>query len=264
MPIVLSDASYSYPDGSLAVDGVSLRINDGERVAIVGQNGAGKTTTVKMMNGLLKPSTGTVVVDGESTTEHTTATIARTVGYVFQNPDDQIFGSDVQGELEYMPKYLKWDAAKSAERVKRAAKMAGIGRYLKVNPNDLPFAIKKFVAISSILVGECKYVILDEPTAGLDSQGLKLLNRLMDQLQSQGVAVITITHDMRFVVDSFTRVVAMANRKIIADGTCAEVFADDAVLTAAKLKRPEVAQLARELGLSDSALHLDDVVALVP
>lgn len=264
MPIVLTNASFSYPDGSLAVDSVSLRINDGERVAIVGQNGAGKTTTVKMMNGLLKPSSGSVEVDGIDTTARTTAETARMVGYVFQNPDDQIFGSDVQSELEYMPKYLNWDPEKAAQRVKRAAKMAGIGRFLKINPNDLPFAIKKFVAISSILVGECKYVVLDEPTAGLDGRGLKLLNRMIDQLQDEGVSVITITHDMRFVVDSFTRVVAMANRKIIADGPCEEVFGDDEILKAAKLKRPEVSQLARELGLSGSALHLDEIVALIP
>lgn len=264
MPIVLSNASYSYPDGSLAVDSVSLRINDGERVAIVGQNGAGKTTTVKMMNGLLKPSTGTVTVNGVSTKERTTASTARTVGYVFQNPDDQIFGSDVRNELEYMPKYLKWDAETTTQRVKKATKMAGIGRFLRVNPNDLPFAIKKFVAISSILVGDCRFVILDEPTAGLDSRGLLLLNRMIDQLQADGVAVITITHDMRFVIDSFTRVVAMANRKIIADGTCEEVFGNDDVLKQARLKRPEVAQLARELGISDSTLRLDDVVALIP
>lgn len=263
MPIVLSDASFSYPDGSLAVDSVTLRINDGERVAIVGQNGAGKTTTVKMMNGLLKPSSGSVTVDGVATTERTTAATARTVGYVFQNPDDQIFGSDVQGELEYMPRYLKWDAEKTAQRVERAAKMTGIRRFLKVNPNDLPFAIKKFVAISSILVGDCKFVILDEPTAGLDDRGLKLLNRMMDQLEAEGVSVVAITHDMRFVVDSFTRVVAMANRKVIADGSCEDVFSNDDVLTRAKLKRPEVPQLARELGLSTTALHLDDVVALI-
>ncbi|MDQ0276479.1 energy-coupling factor transport system ATP-binding protein [Arthrobacter silviterrae] len=263
MPIVLSDASFSYPDGSLAVDSVTLRINDGERIAIVGQNGAGKTTTVKMMNGLLKPSSGSVTVDGLATTDQTTATTARTVGYVFQNPDDQIFGSDVQGELEYMPKYLKWDAEVTEQRVGRAAKMTGIRRFLKVNPNDLPFAIKKFVAIGAILVGDCKYVILDEPTAGLDDRGLKLLNRMMDQLEAEGVAVIAITHDMRFVVDSFTRVVAMANRKIIADGSCEEVFGNDDVLSRAKLKRPEVPQLARELGLSTTALHLNAVVALI-
>lgn len=263
MPIELTNASFTYPDGSSAVESVSLIINAGERVAIVGQNGAGKTTTVKMMNGLLKPTRGTVVVDGVATNACTTATTAKTVGYVFQNPDDQIFGSTVLGELEYMPRYHKWNEEKRNARVARSAELAGIGQYFDVNPNDLPFAIKKFVAIGAILVGECRYVILDEPTAGLDSRGLALLNRMIDQLEADGISVITITHDMRFVADSFARVIVMAHRTIIADATAADVFADDAILAEAKIKRPEVAQLARELGLSRTALHLRDVLPLI-
>src|SRR5699024_2142859 len=163
MSIRLNSTSFTYPNATMAVDDVSLTIGDGERVAIVGQNGAGKTTAVKMMNGLLKPTSGTVEVDGRQTVDRTTAQIANTVGYVFQNPDDQIFASDVQGELEYMPKYYRWPAEKRLERVKRAAMMTGIGNFMEQNPNDLPFAIKKFVAIGAILVGECRYVILDEP-----------------------------------------------------------------------------------------------------
>lgn len=264
MPIELCDAAFTYPDGSRAVHSVNLRIDDGERVAIVGQNGAGKTTTVKMMNGLLKPSGGEVLVDGVSTVGRTTATIARSVGYVFQNPDDQIFSSDVKTELEYMPKYYKWDAKKRAARVDRAAELAGIEQYLDVNPNDLPFAVRKFVAIGAVLVGECQYVILDEPTAGLDQPGLALLNRMIDQLESEGLSVVTITHDMRFVVESFSRVVAMAEGLVVADGSCRDVFADDALLAKARIKRLEVAQLARDLGLSSTALTSADVVPLIP
>ncbi len=264
MPIELHDVAFTYPDGSPAVTRVNLRIADGERVAIVGQNGAGKTTTVKLMNGLLKPTSGDVVIDGVSTAGRTTATVARTVGYVFQNPDDQIFSSDVRTEIEFMPRYYKWDAAKRDERVERAIDLAGIAPYLDANPKDLPSAIRKFVAIGAVLVGECRYVILDEPTAGLDLRGLELLNSMIDRLQADGIAVVTITHDMRFVVDSFERVVAMANGTVVADGSCAEVFADDDVLRRARIKRLEVAQLARDLGLSSTALTIGDVVSLVP
>ncbi|MDO5661395.1 MAG: ABC transporter ATP-binding protein [Brachybacterium sp.] len=260
MPIVCEQARFTYPDGTLAVDGVDITIPDGERVAIVGQNGAGKTTTVKLMNGLLKPTSGRVLVDGEDIADKTTATVARTVGYVFQNPDDQLFGADVQGELEYMPRYFRWDEARRTERVRRAAQMAGIGRFMALNPGDLPFAIKKFVAIGSILVGECRYLILDEPTAGLDGRGLRLLDRLLDQLQAEGVGVITISHDMRFVADSFDRVIAMAQRKVIADGDVHDVFGDDDVLQQARLKRPQTAQLARDLGLGNDALRFDEVL----
>lgn len=264
MPIVLDNVAFRYADGTVAAESVSLTVDDGERVAIVGQNGAGKTTTVKLMNGLLKPTSGTVTIDGEPTSERTTATIARTVGYVFQNPDDQIFTSSVQTELEYVPKYRRWDEGRRDERVARAAALCGLEPHLEANPNDLPIAIRKFVAIAAVLVGDCRYVILDEPTAGLDVPGLRMLNGLIDQLRSEGIAVVTITHDMRFVTESFDRVVAMANGTVVADGACEQVFADDDVLARARLRRPEVAQLVRDLGIATSALRLDDIVLAIP
>jgi len=262
--IELHDVGFTYPDGSRAVSGVSLRVEDGERVAIVGQNGAGKTTTVKLMNGLLKPTEGEVIVDGESTAKRTTAQVARTVGYVFQNPDDQLFAADVRAEIEYLPRYLHWDDAKRETRVARAVELTGIAPHLDINPKDLPAAIRKFVAIAAVLVSECRYVILDEPTAGLDQRGFALLGTLLDRLQGEGIAVVTITHDMRFVVDTFSRVVAMAAGNVIADGPLPAVFCDDHVLNRSRIRRLEVAQVARDLRLGDQAVSIDDVVALIP
>ncbi len=264
MAIAFSHVSFAYPNGSLAVEDVSFTVAEGERLAIVGQNGAGKTTTVKLMNGLLKPTSGTVLVDGVATRDRSTAAIAETVGYVFQNPDDQIFASTVRAELEYMPRYRKWDDAKREDRVERAARLAGIERYFDGNPNDLPLVIRKFVAIAAILVGECRYLVLDEPTAGLDRPGQRRLNGLIDQLGSEGIAVVTITHDMRFVAQTFERVIAMAQCRIIADGSVASLFANDDLLAKARIRRPELAQLARDLGLSGTAYRLDEVAALIP
>ncbi|WP_119273722.1 energy-coupling factor ABC transporter ATP-binding protein [Taklimakanibacter deserti] len=264
MPITFSHVSFAYPNGSLAVDDVSFTVNAGERLAIVGQNGAGKTTTVKLMNGLLKPTSGTVMVDGVATADRSTASIAETVGYVFQNPDDQIFASTVRAEMEYMPRYRKWDDAKRDERVARAARLAGIEAFFDGNPNDLPLVIRKFVAIAAILVGECKYIVLDEPTAGLDRPGQRRLIGMIDQLEAEGISVVTITHDMRFVAQAFTRVIAMANCRIVADGTCSSLFSSDGLLRQASIRRPELAQLAKDLGLSDTAYGLNDVAALIP
>lgn len=219
---------------------------------------------VKLMNGLLKPVSGSVKVDGESTEKRTTATIAQSVGYVFQNPDDQIFTSSVQTELDYVPKRRHWDDARRRERVARAVSLCGLEAHLATNPNDLPTAIRKFVAIAAVMVGDCRYIILDEPTAGLDVPGLRLLNGLIDQLQAEGVGVVTISHDMRFVTQSFDRVVAMANGTVLADGTCEHVFADDDVLTRACIRRPEVPQLMRDLGIATTALRLDDIVNAIP
>lgn len=263
MPIELDDVSFAYKDGSLAVENVSMRIEDGERVAIVGQNGAGKTTTVKMMNGLLKPTIGVVRVNGEPTAKRSTASVARDVGYVFQNPDDQIFAATVLGELEYMPRYLKWDETRTRARTERAARLVAIEDVLDVNPSDLPFAIRKFVAIGAILVSECRFIILDEPTAGLDQHGIAILNDLLTTLESEGVGIVTITHDMRFVVEQFDRVIVMANRRVVADGPTEEVFADSEVLAAARLRRPDAAQIAHDLGLGPHALRIADIVDAV-
>lgn len=264
MPIELNDVGFTYPDGSRAIEGVNLRVEDGERVAIVGQNGAGKTTTVKLMNRLLKPTEGDVLVDGVSTAKRTTAQVARDVGYVFQNPDDQLFAADVRSEIEYLPRYLRWPDDKREERCARAIELTDIGDHLDTNPKDLPSTIRKFVAIAAILVSECRYVILDEPTAGLDSKGLALLNTMLDRLRDEGIAVVTITHDMRFVINTFDRVVAMANGAVIADDDCGGIFLDDDILRRARIRRPDAAQLARDLGLSQRALTVDDVVQLVP
>ncbi|MHA3023914.1 energy-coupling factor ABC transporter ATP-binding protein [Mycobacterium sp. BMJ-28] len=264
MPIELNEVSFAYPDGSLAIESVSLRVGDGERLAIVGQNGAGKTTTAKMMNGLLKPTSGVVRVNGQETAGRSTAAIAKDVGYVFQNPDDQIFSSTVKDELEYMPHYFKWDDDRTGQRVHRAADMAGVAEFLDENPNDLPFAVKKFVAMAAILVADLRFIVLDEPTAGLDHRGIALLNGVIDQLRGEGVGVVTITHDMRFVVESFDRVVVMANRRVVADGPCRDVFSDSSLLQTARLRRPEATQLANDLNLGREALRLVDIVARIP
>ena len=259
MSIELINASFSYPGGFLANENLNLVIEPGERVAIVGQNGAGKTTAVKMMNGLHKPTAGDVLVDGKNTKEYTTAQIARTVGYVFQNPDDQIFNQSVRAEIEYMPRYFKRSAAETRRRVERAVALAGLEDYMGKNPFDIPYPIRKFVTIAAVLATEPKYVIFDEPTAGQDRRGTQILETMMDELQKEGIAVVTITHDMEFVARNFDRVVAMAHRNILADGTAAELFGNDQVVNEARIRRPQLAQLALDLGLQ-GILNGDELV----
>ena len=198
MAIELKNVSFSYPNGFEAVHEVNLRIDEGEKVAIVGQNGAGKTTTVKLMNGLNLPTSGDVIVDGINTKDKTCAFMSKYVGYVFQNPDDQIFNSTVRKELEYMPRYTKMDEKETQRRVKRAVELTGIEKYIDANPFDIPYPIRKFVTIASIIISDPKYFIFDEPTAGQDLHGMRQLGYLIDELQKEGKAVITITHDMEF------------------------------------------------------------------
>jgi energy-coupling factor transport system ATP-binding protein len=260
MAIEIKDASFEYPNGFVAIENISITIEDGERVAIVGQNGAGKTTAVKMMNGLNKPSKGNVIIDGVNTKDKTTAFIAKTVGYVFQNPDDQIFNQSVKAEVEYMPRYFKLSEKEIEQRVSYAVELTGIAQYMSINPYDLPYPVRKFVAIAAVIVSKPRYIILDEPTAGQDKHGLEILSRMIDRLQADGVTLITITHDMEFAVNNFNRIVAMAHKNIIADGSAKEVFWNEQVVTEARIKKPLIGELAKQLSLDGNILFCDELV----
>ncbi|MFC9597832.1 energy-coupling factor ABC transporter ATP-binding protein [Peribacillus butanolivorans] len=261
--IELKDVTFAYPNGYIANENLHLTIESGERVAIVGQNGAGKTTAVKLMNGLNKPTKGDVLVNGINTKENTTARISAQVGYVFQNPDDQIFNSNVKKEIEYMLHYLKLDKKEIDRRVNRAVELTGIRDYLEMNPYDVPYSTRKFISVAAILAIETPYIILDEPTAGQDLNGIKTLTTLMDVLRDEGKSVITITHDMEFVADNFSRVVAMANKRIIADGTAREIFWNQEVVKQAKIKKTQIAELANELGVGSDVLFRNELVELL-
>jgi len=260
MAIEITNASYAYPNGYVAVEDISITIHEAERVAIVGQNGAGKTTAVKMMNGLNKPCKGDVVIDGVNTKDRTTASIARVVGYVFQNPDDQIFNNSVRAEIEYMPRYFKLPEKEIKKRLDHAVELSGVGDFLDINPYDLPYPIRKFVAIAAVIASEPKYIILDEPTAGQDKHGMEILANMINTLQEEGIAVLTITHDMEFAVNNFHRIVAMAHKNIIADGTAQEIFWNEAVVEDSRIKKPQIGELAKLLKLNGNILFCDELV----
>ncbi len=248
--IELEDVSFSYPGGFQAVDHVSMGFNAGEAVAIVGQNGAGKTTTVKLMNNLFQPTEGTVFVQGKDTRDFSTAQIARKVGYVFQNPDDQLFQSSVEKEVVYSPKMNKVPEEESKRWIDLAVELCDLEDKMELNPYDLPLSIRKFVTIACVIAMNPDVLILDEPTAGQDLHGLNLLARIIEVLQKRGKTIITITHDMDFVLEHFRRVIVMADKRKIADGDARDIFWDMEIMKKASLKQPPVCSLARELGLT--------------
>ena len=260
MAIEFKEVSFKYPNGYLANEKLNLTIHEGEKVAIVGQNSAGKTTAVKLMNGLHKPSEGTVLIDGVDTKTKTTAQIAKAVGYVFQNPDDQIFNPDVYSEVAYMLKKLKLPEKDLKGRVKWALELTDTKKYRKKNPLDIPYPIRKFVTIAAVLATDPKYIILDEPTAGQDTHGIKILEKIMDEMTERGTAVITITHDMGFVVNNFQRVIAMAHKNIIADGTPQDIFWNEKVLREARICRPQIGEISAGLQLEKQTLYMNEIV----
>lgn len=258
--LVIKDVSFTYPGNFLAVDGINMEIKAGENVAIVGQNGAGKSTTVKMMNGLLKPTKGDVIVGDMNTKDYTTAQVSKYVGYVFQNPDDQIFHATVEEEVRFGPKYMKLDKEEEDRRVEFAMKLTGMDEFKDENPMNLPLSMRKFVTIAAVVAMDTDILIFDEPTAGQDIEGNKRLSEILKILHEMGKTVITISHDMEFVVENFERVIVMATKKIVREGTPAEIFWDLETLKHAMLHQPYVSRVCRELGIESNVIHMDEAV----
>ena len=258
--LILKNVSFSYPGGFLAVDDINMEIKAGENVAIVGQNGAGKTTTVKMMNGLLRPTKGDVLIGNMNTKDYTTAQVSRVVGYVFQNPDDRIFHSTVESEVRFGPKMMKLEPEEENSRVEEALKITGMDKYKEENPYNLPLSTRKFVTIAAVIAMNTDVLIFDEPTAGQDMEGNKRLADILRILHKQGKTVITISHDMEFVSMNFDKVIVMAKKKIVRTGTPREIFWDMDALDKAMLKQPYVSRVCRALGIEGGVICIEDAI----
>ncbi|MDR2619884.1 MAG: ATP-binding cassette domain-containing protein [Propionibacteriaceae bacterium] len=264
-PLVeIDNVSFTYPGGVEAVHEVSLALSAGESVAIIGQNGAGKTTLAKLVNGLLRPSSGEVRIAGHATTEWTAAETARRVGYVFQNPDDQIFNKTVLDEVEYALRRLGLPEVERKRRVDAALELTGLSDRRSANPYDLPLSVRKFVTIASVIALDTAVLLFDEPTAGQDLAGLNRLIAILRELSRRGKAVVTITHDMEFVSQHFARTIVMADRQVLADTPTERTFYLDAVIAKAMVNQPAFVQLTRHFCASDIGLSMDklaDVIA---
>jgi len=255
--LTLKNVSFAYPGGFKAIDDVSLLVKGGSNIAIIGQNGAGKTTAVKMMNALLKPTEGDVLIGDMNTKEHTTAEVSRIVGYVFQNPDEQIFHSTVESEVLFGPKTLKLGLEEEDKRVGEALRITGMEKYRQENPFDLPLSVRKFITIASIIAMDTEVMIFDEPTAGQDLNGNRRLAEILRYLHEKQKTVITISHDMEFVAANFEQVIIMADKKIVRAGTPKEIFWDFDALEKAKLKQPYAARICRLLGIPGNIICPD-------
>jgi energy-coupling factor transport system ATP-binding protein len=222
--IELRDVSFAYPDGTRALENVDLSIAVGERVAIVGQNGSGKSTLVRQLNGLLRPGSGEVLIQGEAIGRRHVAELARTVGLVFQDPDRQIFAGKVRAEVAFGPRNVGIREPDLSRAVAEALAATGLEDDADANPYDLGFSRRKLLSLASILAMRTPIVVLDEPTTGQDARGVARVQRIVADLSAAGRTVIAISHDMRFVAESFARVVVMRAGSIVLDGTPAQVF----------------------------------------
>ncbi|MBS7652816.1 MAG: energy-coupling factor transporter ATPase [Candidatus Bathyarchaeia archaeon] len=255
-PIIeVEEIHYTYPNGTHAIDGVSLTLNRGEFLAIMGENGAGKTTLVKHFNGLLKPQRGRVLVDGLDTSKTSVAALARKVGLVFQNPDDQLFAESVEEEIKFGLRNFGFEDGVIEKRVEWALNLLDIERYRKSSPFTLSGGERKRVALASVLAWDPEVVVLDEPTIGQDYAQKERLRHFLMQLRTRGKTIITVTHDVEFVAENRPRVILMAGGRIIADGPMERIMTDFETLTRASIAPPEIAKAFR--GLSDYGLPPD-------
>ncbi len=253
----VQDVTYAYASGVDALKGVSLTVKNGEFVAIMGQNGAGKTTLIKHFNGLLKPTSGKVLVDRVETTKTSVARLAKSVGFVFQNPDHQLFSETVEEEIAFALKNFGYQPDVIEKRVTWAVNLLGLSQYRKTSPFMLSGGERKRVALASVLAWDPQMLVLDEPTIGQDHRQKENLRQFIMQMQTQGKTVVIVTHDVEFVAECNPRVVLMREGKIVADGEGKNILTDPEVLEKSSIVLPQIAQVFSQLiGLPKNIIDL--------
>ena len=268
---VTRDEEAKVTEVDRAIDGVSLQIEAGSFVAVLGHNGSGKSTLAKTLNGILLPSGGTVLISGMDTADDANLlNIRREVGMVFQNPDNQIIANLVEDDVGFGPENLGVPTEEIWKRVDEALAAVGMTAFRLKSPNHLSGGQKQRVAIAGVMAMHPKCIVLDEPTAMLDPNGRKEVIRTVTELnRSEGVTVVLITHYMEEVIGA-DRLIVMDDGKVIMDGTPREVFARVEELKRLRLDVPQATELAYELkqrgvSLPDSVLTMEELAeAILP
>ncbi|MCD6518694.1 MAG: ATP-binding cassette domain-containing protein [Anaerolineae bacterium] len=238
---------YRYEPGYPALNGIDLEIPEHAYLGIIGQNGSGKTTLVKHFNGLLKPTAGEVWVYGRATSSRPVSELARTVGYVFQNPDHQIFGATTREEISFGPRNLGLSEAEVEERTEEALAAFDLEAYAELPPAVLGFGLRRKVSVAAVYAMRPPILILDEPTSGLDWRSARELMALVDRLHAQGHTIILISHDMRLIAQHTQQTLVLQEGRVLLYGSTREVFQQHEVLQQAQITPPQINQLASRL-----------------
>jgi energy-coupling factor transporter ATP-binding protein EcfA2 len=255
------DLWFDYEAGVSVLHGVSLDIEPGEFVAIIGQNGSGKTTLVKHFNGLLRPHRGQVLLDGEDIIHHSVGALARLVGYVFQNPDHQIFGATTHEEIAFGPVNFELPEDEVEARTAEALQSFHLTEYADMQPAMLGFGLRRKVSIAAVYAMQTPILILDEPTTGLDWKSTSELMQLIGGLNEQGRTIILITHDMRVIAEYVPRCMVIRKGEILIHDSTREVFRQAELLESTRIEVPQIAQLGRRMvphGLQDGILTVPE------
>lgn len=256
--IEVKDLEHTYPNGKTALKGASLKVREGEFLAVLGHNGSGKTTLVKHFNGLLQPTNGSVIVNGKDTKNTTIFEIGKEIGYAFQNPDHQIFADTVYEEVAFSPKIRGCSKEEMDERVKEALRAVDMEGYEEEDPFSLTKGGRQRIAVASILSARPKVIILDEPTTGLDYKEQRQMMELIKKLNESGHTIIMITHTMWVVSEYAHRVAVVNDGEIKMYGNTREVFKNEEDLLESYLKTPHIVSLSNKLG--KTMLSVDEMI----
>ncbi|HHU86685.1 MAG: energy-coupling factor ABC transporter ATP-binding protein [Pelotomaculaceae bacterium] len=246
--IKVEKLTYHYGSGQPVLKNISFETGKGECIALIGQNGAGKTTLAKHFNGLHRPSSGKVYIDGIDTTSMKVSELARKVGFVFQNPDHQIFHDTVAREVAFGLRNLRLSRREIEERTAAALEAVGLTEHCRTYPFNLSKGQRQRIALASVLAMQTETIVLDEPTTGQDFRESVQIMEIVRKLNENGHTIIFITHDMSLVARYARRVLVLCRGEILADGDVRSVFAAPEILKKTYLRPPQITNLARCLG----------------
>ncbi len=261
--IRVDGVSFGYRPGTLALHEVSLKLAAGEFAAIVGNNGSGKSTLMKLLVGLLTPTAGRVLVDGVDTRRARVSELARRVGFIFQNPNDQLFADTVEAEIRFGLRNLRLPPAEVEARLEATLAQFGLEPVRDVFPRFLARGDKQKVCIASIVAMRPRILLLDEPTTGQDHRDSQAIMELARGLNAQGITVLLVTHDLINVAAYARRTIVLRDGVVVRDAPTAAAMADRDLLASCSLVAPQIVRLsqgAADLGLP-LALTVEDLVA---
>jgi len=259
--------SYTYPDGTHALKNINMEIYKGQKVAIMGPNGAGKSTLFSHFNGLTEPTSGHVEVDGKAIKydRDTLLEVRQKVGIVFQDPNDQLFAPTVKEDVAFGPMNLGLDYEEVEKRVSEALTMVGMEQYMDKTPHHLSGGQQKRVAIAGIIAMRPEIMILDEPTAGLDPEGVEKVLSILNELNNEGMSIVISSHDIEMVNEFAEKIFVLNEGEILESGDKNEIFSNKELLKTAHLKAPittEILYTLKEKGynVDTTKISIDEVV----
>ncbi len=257
--IRVENLNFEYPGGIRALRNLSFTIREGERIALLGNNGAGKSTLALSLVGLLKPTSGRVLVRGKDTRKLTVSEIARSICLVFQSPFSMLFAKTVREELSFGPKNIGVPPAEISKIVPETAKQCTISHLLENSPFASSFGEKKRICVGSVLTMQPKCIILDEPTAGQDFRSYSNFMNFICSLSEQVKSFVVISHDPDLAIEYTDRSIVLNDGSIIADGQTRNILADPSILAAGSIRETSLIEISRKITGGKSVLTLAEL-----